>query len=1420
MKRYTYQNELISKKQLRQLLAWSFTTYNSMQACSLADELKHLGFRYATQSGISISIEDLHVPFIKNNMINTANQELTNLEKLYLKGNITNVERFQKIIDTWSLTSESLKTQIVSFFKHYDPLNSVYIMAFSGARGNLSQVRQLVGMRGLMSDPSGEIMNLPIKKNFREGLTITDYLMSGYGARKGIVDTALKTANSGYLTRRLIDVSQDIIIREKDCLTTYSIRVGGDNRKQDATEKNLDNFRGCLLNQPLLDIKTKTIFVNKHTQITQNLATTCKEKKINQFYLRSPLTCNLYRAVCQTCYGWDLATESLVDIGEAVGILAGQSIGEPGTQLTMRTFHTGGIFTSKTRQQIMSPISGIFQTHKLLKTVVLRTNAGEDVLVTRNSGIIIVIPDNPKLKITELKILPNTILFPKDNQFVSKDTVLGELINTNRQLKTEIKPILNDIDGETFVPKLKKFSNLSNRNQLVWLLFGKLFYSPIHSFLNFYPDYKIQQYNSVARSKVIAQCEGRLVFSNNEKSLHKHVSKLVNFSDYLPNTIIRNLETSVDHKNHVLTLFSSNYLISLRTRKKGNYLNRTTDGQVGYLISNKFKTLVGGQVFYDTRTVLNENLDISQLNYFTRFFDIDSYLNVIHYNTLVWLEEEIYKLTPDSDALFIQHGDFISSNFEISQQIFSKTSGFAEIKQKVGSTKIIKIKSGLVYESNTFTSATNQLYYPGEKIYSNIMIHGLMLCESPVEKKLNQLLLRSVKIYERGLRNVDHQQYFFSSYPFQSKRVVAYKSGQKIQSCRNVDLILDILLINEKQVQQNNLAIKLLSYTDAKIVRLQLIEKLQFTNYIIPFLKYRNLETCVLGQKNQFFSKYTIFAYLETITDTSIEIIKIKIKQKHKKQIFVISNTDCTTVLKKDLPNNKLDDLITTSLYIKQLGKIIIENKESFTIQKGQPYFFPNCTNLSQTVQSNIEYKILLTPSPPVVLQIPQKIFVDYCDLAQLSTRNFAPKNKVTGLDSYQKINFSKFILKRNGKLYMYMMPQFFKKFFINKESLPSSFPKLVHSLVTKNTDAKDIKKKKKEKSEQLRDQVLKNQTILLTKPKSKKNSQQTIPDQLSLLTFAEHRFEKSAKTVGLYAITEDFFERELNSIFCKDKQFIEAGTTLGFVNLEKEITGDIVQGLPRIEEILEARKKNVNSKSIPTSQKKGLLVHVNTLDSNFDFKKLGTTINENDKLNPHKFLKTYFNYYGVPKQFFCARKKTLRYNQLTNNYEGSYKAFKKVQLFILNSVQAVYKSQGVTINNKHLEVIVRQMTSKVLITYEGNAPLLRREVVDIYHIKYINKIVLAQKNEPANYVPLLLGITKSALNNPSFISAASFQETTRVLTRAAIEGRIDWLRGLKENIITGHLIPAGTGSPNYRSAFRQQRKIPTSLLLTKSIQK
>ena len=305
--------------------------------------------------------------------------------------------------------------------------------------------------------------------------------------------------------------------------------------------------------------------------------------------------------------------------------------------------------------------------------------------------------------------------------------------------------------------------------------------------------------------------------------------------------------------------------------------------------------------------------------------------------------------------------------------------------------------------------------------------------------------------------------------------------------------------------------------------------------------------------------------------------------------------------------------------------------------------------------------------------------------------------------------------------------------------------------------------------------------------------------NNLTGLKFLKYPFNKS---IGIHSITEDYFEQEVNSMYCKNGEFIEKGEVIGLLNFEKEITGDIVQGLPRIEELLEARKKKPTNKHLATNQKKSLLIQKTSIDSSFEFQKLGTTIKENDKINPHNLLKIYFNYYGIKKQFFSSEQKFTTSYRLVNNYEASYRTFKKIQLLILNAVQSVYQSQGVSIANKHLEVIIKQMTTKVLITHEGHTPLLPREVVDLYHIQYINQIIEAHNKRPAYYVPLLLGITKAALNNPSFISAASFQETTRVLTKAAIEGRVDWLRGLKENIIIGHLIPSGTGYQSYTNCF------------------
>lgn len=1398
MKNYIYQNDLIGKKQLRQLLAWSFTNYDSMQACALADELKYLGFKYASQAGISISIEDLKIPFVKNLMLEKANQEIINSEKIYLKGKITEVERFQKIIDTWSLTSESLKEQVIYYFKNYDPLNSVYIMAFSGARGNLSQVRQLVGMRGLMSDPSGEIMNLPIKKNFREGLTITDYLMSGYGARKGIVDTALKTANSGYLTRRLIDVGQDILIREKDCLTTHSFLLVLENGDSKKNHLIYDRILGRILSKPVYDLLTKKLIAQANVQITPALLNKFKQHSIQKIYIRSSLTCNLHRAICQKCYGWDLANENLVDIGEAIGILAGQSIGEPGTQLTMRTFHTGGIFTSEARQQIISPINGIIRFYKLLKTVLLRTNRGEDVLITKNSGSIILIPEKKDEDLVEIEVLRNTILFPKNNQYISKDTVIGELINTNKQIKTEIKPILSDNCGEIFIPKLKKKINLLNNNKLIWILSGQLYNSPKSSFINFYADYKLNQKSYIFRTKLINHYVGSIEFINKKKNLYQRLIRIKNKKYSLANASLKKFTNNFQQKNYLLSFGNFNYIINIKPKNLKFYLQITRNKQIGVSISNNFRTLTGGTLYYDHKNIIKSNKKNENIFYSIREKLATRYQNLIFHKTIIWLGEEIHRVNCEPTILIVEHGDFISEGFELLPGLFSKTSGIVTIRQKNSLVQTISIKSGLLYEGKKFKSISKKLYYSGEIILSSIPVKKLSFCEHIVGKKTEQLLVRPVELYEvpQSIFKIDKAT--SSKIDFTYETIYSYKSNQIIKGTKNLNLVSHVLNFKSDQVFNKNINVELSKNKKTKTLDLRISEKINLNNYILPNLRYKDLKSCFLIQPNQFLDCYTLLGYLEDISLNSLEIVKFKVKNKDSKQIFLISNEDCFTVNKIRFSNKKLNDFIINSTNVNETGKIIIENNDLFTLQKGRPYFFPNCKNQDLIHKTNIQYKVISPTRIFSRFKTQRNIIVNYSDMMKLSVKkNLQIKKSLTNPITV-KTEFSKLFFKKNGKLYSSLIPQFFKKFSVNNQT-------------------RDLKGKQIIRPESLQVPFSNkmDRTLLLQSSeliRNKYTNKITLESQLTLVKFLENSFVKSTKAIGVYAITEDYFEQDVNSVFCKNSEFIENAETLGLLKLEKEITGDIVQGLPRIEEILEARKKNLSIKRIPTSQKKGLLVQKSSLDPNFEFRKLGMPVKENEKINPHKLLKVYFNYYGLIKYFACDRTEKIKYNRLINNYEGSYKSFKKVQSFILNSVQSVYQSQGVTINDKHLEVIIKQMTTKVLITYEGNTPLLRREVIDLYHIQYINQIVEIQGKQAACYVPLLLGITKAALNNPSFISAASFQETTRVLTKAAIEGRIDWLRGLKENIIIGHLIPAGTGSQNYRNCFKKTLNINSAV--------
>ena len=1401
MKNYIYQNTLISKKQLKQLLAWSFTEYNSMQACSLADELKYLGFKYASQAGISISIEDLRVPFVKNQMLSNAHQEILNAEKICLKGKITDVEKFQKIIDTWSITSESLKDEVVSYFKNYDPLNSVYIMAFSGARGNLSQVRQLVGMRGLMSDPSGEILQLPIKKNFREGLTITDYLMSGYGARKGIVDTALKTANSGYLTRRLIDVAQDIIIRERDCGTPHSCLV-------DDYQTN-GQVLGRLLSKPVYHPITNELIASKDTQLTPQLIETFTQSQIQTFYIRSPLTCSLYRSICQKCYGWDLANENLVDIGEAVGIIAGQSIGEPGTQLTMRTFHTGGIFTSEARQQIVSSVSGVMKFSKLLKTLILRTNRGEDVLLTKNSGSLVIIPETPSHDLVQLEVLPNTILFAKNNQYIKQGMILGELSNTGKQTRTEIKPVLSTSSGEVFIPRLKTKANFVNKNKLLWILSGQVYQAPINSFLNFYTDHKINKDSFIFRTKIINQYSGSVKLVNHKPNLFERLLQ-INTNQYtLQNSSIRKISFTNPRVQYILDCPDANYSINLINKNSKLQFNSLSSHYFGSLLSNDYQTQIGGIPYYDQRATQKSISSSRNISYYKRLNNEfqesewdelifnSSQLNKVPLQlitrSLIWLSEETYKLNCDKNMLLVEHGSFICDNFEIIPGLFSKKSGIVIINYKNNIVSEISIKSGLVYQGKNFKSFANKVFYPGEVIFENIKIDQPSLCQHLIGKVTDQLLIRPLNIYEiPKARSVDKLLKSNSSLEsilgLRVSTQYLYKSNQKIRSSKSITLISNVLDLNQKTSNENNINTQIEINNKKKTLKVLRVENIHLPNYLPAYLKYAAIQSCLLVEPTQFIDAYTTLGYFENVAEQSLEIVKLKSKYNTSRQILLISNDDCLTIPKSQIPDKSVNDLVLRNININQIGKIIIDNGSVLTIQKGRPYFFPNCQVQDSVNEKPISYKIISEKQLPFSNSVSTKrnIALNYYDITKKVLTKKLDSTITTSFEKGLKLELPKMFIKKNGNLYSSPIPIFVQNFSVSSSDIHKSE---ISDIITQK-ETSWIKKRRTHYSV-----FFKNSDLISNKIK---NNDET---NLIRVQFFGYPFSKS---IGIHSITEDYFEQEVNSVFCKNGEFVADGQTLGLLNFEKEITGDIVQGLPRIEELLEARKKRQISKNISTNQKRGLLIRKTSLDANFEFRKLGTTIKETEKINPHNLLKVYFNYYGLIKNFFCDRTQNVTSYRLTNNYEASYRSFKKVQSLILNSVQSVYDSQGVSIADKHLEVIIKQMTTKVLITHEGDTPLLPREVVDLYHIQYINGIVSQNNKQTAFYVPLLLGITKAALNNPSFISAASFQETTRVLTKAAIEGRVDWLRGLKENIIIGHLIPAGTGSQNYQDCFKK----------------
>ena len=467
-------NELFNKSALERLVLECQQKYGNYKTAKLLDSLKEVGFRFATRSGLTIGIDDIEVPPQKQGILKEADEKVKKEDSYYDQGQTTDDERYRKIIEIWNSATESVADAMI---RNMHSLNPIRMMAYSGARGNISQVKQLAGMRGLMADPSGKIIPLPIRSNLREGHSVLEYFISTHGARKGLADTALRTADSGYLTRRLVDVAQDVIVREEDCGTADSIVVQPLKDGSQLIVPIKERIAGRVIAEDLYHPETKKLLAKSGDIIDEETAENVMKSGIESVRIRSILTCKSWHGVCSRCYGKNLATGQMVEIGEAVGIIAAQSIGEPGTQLTLRTFHYGGLavediisglpkveelFEARKPkgQSALSEIEGIVQLgeEKDSRKITVRSTSGEEKVYLVPIGTRLKVRQGDHIdagtKLTEGSLNPHDVLRIRGKAAVY-EYLVNEVQNVYRSQGVDINDKHIEVIARQMLKKVK-----------------------------------------------------------------------------------------------------------------------------------------------------------------------------------------------------------------------------------------------------------------------------------------------------------------------------------------------------------------------------------------------------------------------------------------------------------------------------------------------------------------------------------------------------------------------------------------------------------------------------------------------------------------------------------------------------------------------------------------------------------------------------------------------------------------------------------------------------------------------------------------------------------------------------------------------------------------------------------------------------
>ncbi|VEP15236.1 DNA-directed RNA polymerase subunit beta' [Hyella patelloides LEGE 07179] len=1224
-----FYNRIVDKGRLKKLMAWAYTNHGSAKSATMADKLKEMGFRYATKAGVSISVDDLKVPPIKQQMLDAAEVEIRKTEERYAKGEITEVERFQKVIDTWNGTSESLKDEVVVNFKATDPLNSVYMMAFSGARGNLSQVRQLVGMRGLMANPQGEIIDQPIKTNFREGLTVTEYIISSYGARKGLVDTALRTADSGYLTRRLVDVSQDVIVREVDCGTKRGIRIEAMKDGERTLIPLSDRLFGRVLGEDALDSETGEVVAKRNQNMDADLSLEIG-RRCESVIVRSPLVCEAARSVCQQCYGWSLAHGKMVDMGEAVGIIAAQSIGEPGTQLTMRTFHTGGVFTAEVARLIKADKDATIEYAKGLTTRQVRTRHGDERQQVETAGNLVLVPKKGK-KIT-YPLTGGSIIYVTDGEEVTAGQLLVEVAKVSAKKSTEraTKDVTSNLAGEVLFDNLNpgeksdrqgNTTNIAQRAGLLWILSGEVY----NLLPGAEPSVKngdlVQPGEVLARTRLTSANGGVVRMKPNSREI-----EIVTASVVLDQAEV-NIESDSGREQYVIHT-ADNQKFSLKTTPGTKVQNAQV---IAEMIDDRYTTETGGIIKY-------AGIEIGKGGRKQGY-------EVTKGGTILWIPEESHEVNKDISLLIVKDGEYVEAGTEVVKEVFAQSSGVAEVIQKNDILREIIIKPGEIHLLDEVDpSLDGQLVQPGTEVLPGVTVEELKYGEIVETTEGAALLLRPVKEFQ-----VTDQPYVPS------------------------------------QVSINK--------ADGRQIELKAVQKLYFKD----------------GER------------VKSVDGLSLLTTQLIAEIENLDNIDILGTLSADIELQPDPENPE----------VQRFQMVIVEPLVLRRDTDADPY------------SGGIETRVLVEDGQEI---LPGETIAQ----TEIQCKS---AGEVRGI-------------RQGGEA--------IRRILIMRES----------DLVTHEIDIAKSELKCKEED------------LMVSEAEIAPGFKLTESGQIVELVERE-----KGKTSIVMRNARPYRVSSGAVLHIDDGDLVQRGDNLVLLVFERSKTGDIIQGLPRIEELLEARKPKegcILSRRPGVCQvvyEEGETVDIKIIEDDGTISDYPVAPNQNSMVsdgqkvgvgeritdgiaNPHEILEVFFNYYLEEKG--C--------------YEASLIGLQKAQTFLVDQVQSVYQSQGIDISDKHIEVIVRQMTSKVKVDDGGDTVMLPGELVALREIEQVNDAMSITGGAPAQYTPVLLGITKASLNTDSFISAASFQETTRVLTEAAIEGKSDWLRGLKENVIIGRLIPAGTG--------------------------